>query len=56
MPKQILYRLEIWVEGKEKTTMSKLSGPWLDSYIEIIPKLVDQAKKIHNEEEELKSD
>ena len=56
MVKQILCRIEIWIEGKEKTTKSYLSGPWLDSYIEIIPKLVEQAKKIHIEEEELEKE
>ena len=56
MAKQILCRVEIWIEGKEKTTKSYLSGPWLDSYIEIIPKLVKQAKKIHEEEEKLKEE
>lgn len=56
MPKEVFCNIEIWIEGKEKTTKSHLKGPWLKSYLEIIPKMVEQAKNIHEKEEELKSD
>ena len=54
MVKHILCRIDIWIEGKEKTTKASLSGPWVDSYLTIIPEMVNQATKIHIEEEELK--